>query len=40
MSVWDEKDFEQFDYKFRKKKFINLVVVRGYLSDPAAIVKS
>lgn len=40
MSVWDEKDFEQFDYKFKKKKFINLVVIRGYLSDPAAIVES
>lgn len=36
-SVWSKDDFKGFDYKFYRKKFMNLISLKGYLEDKNAI---
>jgi len=33
-SVWSKHDFLIFKHRYYTKKFMNLVIIRGYLSDP------
>ncbi|NCP67928.1 class I SAM-dependent methyltransferase [Candidatus Peregrinibacteria bacterium] len=35
-SVWTKSDFIHFNYKYKKKKFMNLVIIQGYLADAQA----
>lgn len=36
-SIWSEKDFGGFEYKIRRKDFMNFVVLKGYIGDPKTI---
>ncbi|BCX14630.1 MAG: hypothetical protein KatS3mg088_313 [Patescibacteria group bacterium] len=34
MSVWSKYDFLAFEHHYYTKKFMNLVIIRGYIGDP------
>lgn len=36
-SVWTEQDFSQFDYQYFKNGIMNMVIIRGYWSDPDTV---
>lgn len=36
-SVWTQDDFKQFEYEYFKKDIMNLVIVKGYWSDPETV---
>lgn len=36
-SIWTRNDFEDFDYQYFRKEFMNLVIVKGLLEDKHAI---
>lgn len=36
-SVWDKDDFAGFQHQVYKKGFMNLVIIKGFLSDPKTI---
>lgn len=39
-SIWDETDFKQFDYQYKKIDFMNMVIIKGYLQDPQVIISN
>jgi len=38
ISVWSDKDFENFDFDYYKNGFMRLSVVTGYLADKEAVI--
>lgn len=37
-SVWIPKDFEAFEFRHKRRGYMNVVTIRGYLDDPKAVV--
>lgn len=36
-SVWTKEDFQGFDYTYERQGHMNLIILKGYLSDPETI---
>ncbi len=36
-SVWSEEDFKQFDYEYFQDGIMNMVIIRGFWSDPETV---
>jgi hypothetical protein len=36
-SVWTEEDFSQFDYQYFKDGIMNMVIIKGFWSDPDTV---
>jgi len=37
-SVWEKRDFDTFSHQFQKIKHMNLIIIKGYLADPEALL--
>ena len=37
-SVWAPQDFSSFDFRHKRRGYMNFVTVRGYIGDPRAVV--